>query len=48
MESLAPGDDREAVSGQLLGLLGPDKLGYLSLVHQLIVAEERIHVEQMV
>jgi hypothetical protein len=48
LESLGPADAEEQVSSEFLALLGADKLRYLQLVHQLIVAEERIHVEQMV
>jgi hypothetical protein len=48
LESLSAADEEEQVSAEFLALLGPAKLRYLQLVHQLIVAEERIHVEQMV
>jgi hypothetical protein len=48
LEWLGPADDEDQVSSEFLALLGADKLRYLQLVHQLIVAEERIHAEQMV
>ena len=33
------------VSAEFLAVLGPDKLPYLQLVHQLIVCEENMHME---
>ena len=41
LESLAPdGSDDVQVSAELLALLGQGRLGYVQLVHQLIVCEE--------
>jgi len=48
LESLGPDDDDTAVSQELMELLGPDKVQFLQLVHQLIIAEEVMHVKQHV
>jgi hypothetical protein len=40
LESLTEADDEEIVSQAFLGLLGRERLQFLQLVHQLIVAEE--------
>ncbi len=40
LESLSLDDDEQEVSAEFLAVLGPDKLPYLQLVHQLIVVEE--------
>ncbi|PNW87779.1 hypothetical protein CHLRE_01g001800v5 [Chlamydomonas reinhardtii] len=45
LESLSIDDDEGQVSAEFLAVLGPDKLPYLQLVHQLIVCEENMHME---
>ena len=37
--------DEAEVSREFLAVLGADKLGYLQLVHQLIVCEESMHAD---
>ncbi|KAG2486399.1 hypothetical protein HYH03_014976 [Edaphochlamys debaryana] len=43
LESLTLEDDEGAVSAEFLAVLGPERLPYLQLVHQLIVCEENMH-----
>lgn len=43
LESLTQDDDDEAVSREFVSALGPEKLAYLQLVHQLIICEENMH-----
>ncbi len=43
LESLAVDADEAEVSREFLRLLGADRLGYLSLIHQLIVCEENLN-----
>lgn len=45
LEELTSQDDEEEVSQEFLRLLGTDKLSYVQLVNQLIVAEETMHLQ---
>mmetsp|Transcript_4882 Transcript_4882/g.8921 ORF Transcript_4882/g.8921 Transcript_4882/m.8921 type:complete len:142 (-) Transcript_4882:1693-2118(-) len=42
LESLSIDDDEAQVSREFLQILGQDKLGFLALVHQLIICEENM------
>ncbi|KAF5839493.1 kinase-like domain-containing protein [Dunaliella salina] len=46
LESLSVEDDEEEVSHEFLEALGPEKLPYLQLIHQLIVCEVNLNCEQ--
>ncbi len=45
LESLSVEDDEEEVSREFLEALGPEKLPYLQLIHQLIVCEVNLNCE---
>ena len=47
LESLSMDDDEEEVSREFLEALGPEKLPYLQLIHQLIVCEVNLNCEQV-
>jgi len=46
LESLSVEDDEDEVSREFLEALGPEKLPYLQLIHQLIVCEVNLNCEQ--
>ena len=39
-------EEEEKVAAELAGLLGPERMPWLQLVHQLIVSEEVMQAEQ--
>lgn len=43
LESLSLDDDETQVSQEFLAVLGPERLPYLQLIHQLIVCEENLN-----
>lgn len=45
LESLSGQDNEEQVSQEFLLLLGSQKLAYVQLVNQLIIAEETMHMQ---
>jgi len=46
LESLTPDDDEDQVSREFLEALGAEKLPFLQLIHQLIVCEVNLNLEQ--
>ena len=43
METLKEDDDEDTVVGDIFRILGAEKIGYLSLIHQLIVCEDSLN-----
>ena len=46
LESIPTSHDEEKVAAELAELLGPKRMPWLQLVHQLIVSEEAMQAEQ--
>ena len=45
MEGLKAGTEDDDIVPVILREIGPDKIGYISLIHQLLVCEDFMHDE---